>query len=630
MSVCPSRYRVVALASFLSLGAAAPSAADWKRLDTPNLIVVGDVSARELRDVATKFEGFRDTMRQVLSDSAARSAVPTVVIVFPNEKAFTPFKPTYQGKPREGVRGYYAPGRSVDFIAMESGSDVTDRVIFHEYAHQVMSNGMRNVPVWFGEGLAEYYSTFRLVGGRTAYLGDVIVEHLRMLKNVQRYPLSTLLTVDHSSVLYNESTRAGVFYAEAWALTHMLLNGDHPRTKELAAYLGRVQNGMPDVQAWDETLGTTRTENEFLEYLARTAFRTLYINLAERVLPTSAPVVPVSPVDAESFLAGLLIQGRRFEEADARLAAASRADATSPQLNATRALYEIQTRQTDVALKRLLDLPQAGDWFVTYLAGSALADLSEGRSVTSDGTVAARARRQLEHVRQQRGDIPHVLAQLAALALLDDTASIDDARATIARAKALAPGRTEYAFIEAELLVRAGDFAAARTLLGPFMTPSYPQDVRDQARRIMIWVVQTETRRTQAASAAAAAATAPPRPVPVPSARIEMGPTGDNGRRRFIPNYRALQPGEERLEGFLARIDCSARSVVFQVTQAAELTPLRALRMADVDFISYRDDLTGAVACGTIRDPMHVFVTWRPGTTAGEKVAVAIEFLPTN
>jgi hypothetical protein len=52
--------------------------------------------------------------------------------------------------------------------------------------------------------------------------------------------------------------------------------------------------------------------------------------------------------------------------------------------------------------------------------------------------------------------------------------------------------------------------------------------------------------------------------------------------------------------------------------------------MADVDFMSYRDDLTGAVACGAIRDPMHVFVTWRAGTTADEKVAVAIEFLPAN
>jgi hypothetical protein len=78
-----SNSSLVALVSFLSLLAAAPSAAEWKRLDTPNLIVVGDVSARELRDVATKFEGFRDTLRQVLSESATRAAVPTVVIVFP-------------------------------------------------------------------------------------------------------------------------------------------------------------------------------------------------------------------------------------------------------------------------------------------------------------------------------------------------------------------------------------------------------------------------------------------------------------------------------------------------------------------------------------------------------------------
>jgi len=629
MMVCPSRYRVVTLVAVLSLLAAAPSAADWKRLDTPNLIVVGDVSARELRDVATKFEGFRDTLRQVVSESAARAAVPTVVIVFPNEKAFTPFKPTYQGKPREGVRGYYAAGPYVDYIAMESGSDVTDRVIFHEYAHQVVSNSMRNVPVWLGEGLAEYYSTFRLVGGRTAHLGEVIVDHVRVLRSVERYPLSTLLTVDHNSMLYNESARASVFYAQAWALTHMLLNGDRPRAKELGAYLGRVQKGVPEMEAWEQTLGTARTENDLLEYLARTAYRTILIDLPERVLPTSATVVPLSPVDAEAFLAGLLIQGRRFEEADARLTTAFKVDGASLQLNAVRAQYELRTQQSDAALKRLLDLPQTDDWFAAYLAGSALADLSEARSVTSNGALAAQARRQLERVRQQRGDIPNVLGQLGALALLDDTASIDEARATIARARALAPGRTEYAIIEAQLLTRAGDFAAARTVLGPLMDPSYPADVGDQARRNMAWVVDAERRRTQTASDAAATTTVS-RPVPVPSARIETGPTGDNGRRRFIPTYRTLQPGEERLEGFLARIDCSARSVAFQVKQAAEVTTIKALRMADVDFISYRDDLTGAVGCGTVRDPTHVYATWRPGTTAGEKVAVAIEFLPAN
>ena len=53
--------------------------------------------------------------------------------------------------------------------------------------------------------------------------------------------------------------------------------------------------------------------------------------------------------------------------------------------------------------------------------------------------------------------------------------------------------------------------------------------------------------------------------------------------------------------------------------------------MADVDFISYRGDLTGGVSCGPFKEPMHVYVTWREGPApAREKVVVAVEFLPKN
>ncbi len=78
--------------------------APWHRIDTPNFIIVGDVSARELRATATKFEGFHEALRRVLPSATTSAPVPTVVIVFPNNAAFTPFKPQYQGKPEGGGR----------------------------------------------------------------------------------------------------------------------------------------------------------------------------------------------------------------------------------------------------------------------------------------------------------------------------------------------------------------------------------------------------------------------------------------------------------------------------------------------------------------------------------------------
>ena len=50
--------------------------------------------------------------------------------------------------------------------------------------------------------------------------------------------------------------------------------------------------------------------------------------------------------------------------------------------------------------------------------------------------------------------------------------------------------------------------------------------------------------------------------------------------------------------------------------------------MGDVDFITYREDLTGSVACGTLPAPIPVYVTVKPGAAAGSRTVVAIEFLP--
>jgi hypothetical protein len=36
------------------------------------------------------------------------------------------------------------------------------------------------------------------------------------------------------------------------------------------------------------------------------------------------------------------------------------------------------------------------------------------------------------------------------------------------------------------------------------------------------------------------------------------------------------------------------------------------------------------VSCGALKEPMRVYVTWKDGGTAADKVVVAVEFLPKN
>ena len=118
---------------------AAPAAAEWKRLDSPNFVVVGDVGAgdpehrAQVRSVPRNIEPGADTGRDGHS-------LPTVVMVFPSDNTFTPFKRRQNGKP-VGMTGLFMPRQYANYIAIVRDlNENAMRGVFHEYAHLLISN----------------------------------------------------------------------------------------------------------------------------------------------------------------------------------------------------------------------------------------------------------------------------------------------------------------------------------------------------------------------------------------------------------------------------------------------------------------------------------------------------------
>jgi hypothetical protein len=619
--------------------AAPASAASWRRVETPHFVVVGDVSARELRDTATKFEGFHEALRRVLPSATTTAPVPTVVIVFPTNAAFTPFKPQYQGKPSD-VAGYAAPGLDLNYIAMLSSAEAGERVIFHEYTHMLVANAVTRIPMWLNEGLADFYSTFALMeGGTRAQIGLPIPEHLLRLNGSLPVPLAELLKVDRTP-LYNEGNRVSDLYAESWALTHMLLNGQPSRVSELTDYLRRVSESEAETQAWEQVFGTQRTDSALRQYLRRRTFNTVIIDFAEKVEAVPLVESTLSAADAAGFLASLQLRNLGPEAAATLLEPALKQDPASAGANVAMARVDLARRDPASAAKRLLALSAAGDWLAAYGAGVTLTEAADtDRSLAGPGEVLTRATQLLENVRRTHPDLPNALARLATIEVLAEVSQPSRAaQDAIARARALSPGRIDFALTQAQLFAIARDFASARAVIGPLMTPLYPEDVRNSARRLMGGLVDLEqalaarsspSRATNAAASAPAAPGRPSRSIAVPDAD-DGKPRDRGGQGRFVPEFRAVRSDERRLDGMLERIDCPPDGPArFVVRDASGVTAFPVPRMADVDFISYRGDLTGGVSCGPFKEPMHVYVTWResPGP-ARDKVVVAVEFLP--
>ena len=596
----------------------------WIRVDTPNFIIIGAVGEGRLRSIGTQFEGFREALSRLLSSRVTTTAVPTVVVVFPDDKTLDPFKPVYQGK-KVQIGGLFVPRQDVNYILIgpDQGSDSL-RSVFHEYAHLVVSNVAPDLPVWMNEGLAEYYSSFELGNdGRAVMFGRPIDAHIRELLTEVWMPVGTLVATTHDSPQYNENSRRSVFYAESWLLVHMLQVGKPDRQPAFMEYLRALTNGAPPDTAWHNHFNDDEIYKALRNYSQQYVMQGRRYTLSDQIVKNPGVAVPITPAGVETTFGELSLALGRLEMAGQRFDRALSLEAGSLRAQIGKTKAAGGTPKSDAA-------PAAtGDWFADYMMGATLLDDAD----SLDRSSLEAARLMLARAAAVREDVPNLQVLYARANELTngDAASARDA---LARAHAAVPARDDYTMMLSHALARAGDFAAARALLGELMAHPYHPEMRDIARQQMQRLVTYE-QELREASAASARARSSRLPAPTPPEAPSLGgdaPSGgdtpsrsDPPARRLNYIYRTVGEGETRIEGMLERIDCPSSGAAFVVRVGDQVTRFPVAKMDAVEFISYRSDLTGAVTCGARKPPDPVYVTTRPGTPA---TVVAIEFLP--
>src|SRR5882672_5188801 len=180
----------------------------WTSVRSKNFLLVGNASEKEIRQVGVRLEQFREVFSRLFTKVNFSSPVPTTVIVFKSDSSYKPFKPN------ANTAGYFQAGYDVNYITLTTetrGEQNPFSVIFHEYTHLLVNNTIGNVPLWFNEGLAEYYSTFSISNDQKVVLGNPIANHVYLLRENKMLPLRTLFQVDHHSPYYNERDKQSIF-----------------------------------------------------------------------------------------------------------------------------------------------------------------------------------------------------------------------------------------------------------------------------------------------------------------------------------------------------------------------------------------------------------------------------------
>ncbi|HWW62267.1 MAG TPA: hypothetical protein VN181_12925 [Thermoanaerobaculia bacterium] len=267
-----------------------PEKEKWLKLTSGEFRLFSNATERETQEIATNLLRMREAVGKI-TQLKVRSPLPMYVFVFKNERSFAPYRDAIFQRRNANVTGGFLSSRNANFVVLQGDSAAgVDRVVYHELTHYFVENTLAGLPLWFNEGIAEYYSTFS-VSGEKVSIGKAVPEHVVWLRDGNVMPLADLFAVDSHSPDYSEGRRQGVFYAESWALFHYLIVGNEQRRPQLPMFLSLIRAGMSNEEAFTTAFRTTYAdlERELRTYVRRPTMGYVSYALAELPIPALSP-----------------------------------------------------------------------------------------------------------------------------------------------------------------------------------------------------------------------------------------------------------------------------------------------------------------------------------------------------
>jgi hypothetical protein len=209
---------------------------------------------------------------------------------------------------------------------MKDFSPETYPVAVHEYVHLIVNHSGLKLTTAMNEGLAEFYSTLKITP-EGIEIGNPPEARLMGLHRGSLIPLASLLAVQSPTAAYPKEQQVQLFYAESWALTHMLLLSPEYRSKT-ASYARAMQAGPDPVAALERITGKTSSQiqADLARYLRNTRFVTAQLD-AKPAREELFEVRPATRRESGMALAGLLDSMGRHDEAVIRYRELAASDA---------------------------------------------------------------------------------------------------------------------------------------------------------------------------------------------------------------------------------------------------------------------------------------------------------------
>jgi Flp pilus assembly protein TadD len=362
------------------------SAQKWIKVRSPNFEVRTDAGDRRGREVAMRFEQMRKVF-QVLLPRPMKPTQPLIVVAFRDQNGLMPVASQWKGKPIE-VGGLFFKGEDRNYIALNASAENRWQLVFHEYAHSLMSTNFPPAPAWWDEGFADYYSTVSFT--KTDFVvGEPPEGYIDLLRQ-GLMPSEKLLTTARESEEYNQPAhQRTLFYAQSWLFVHYLF--DKRLLEAATQYFNLTMNlREPPSSAVQRAFGKTMKEldDALKQYVAESGWQKVRFPVADAIATPTYVTRKLEDIEVRTTIAELYLASPDHQ-ADAEREFRSILQSAPNNATAHRGLGYVLMRKSEFedARKEFSEAVELGlrDTKVYFYAAYCLQ--KQGRELTSNDLV---------------------------------------------------------------------------------------------------------------------------------------------------------------------------------------------------------------------------------------------------